>query len=423
MSTAFYTYPSSNHSRFEHSLGVMKLASKAFETVINSEFTDEEIKSYDQSLKDYTHKCIRVAALLHDIGHSPFSHIGEPFYDKASLLQDLRKKNYSNIPDNVSRHSAELMTALVIDEFYSEILEKLGLVKKDVIAIILSLSSGEQLKGKLLRLVSSIIDSQIDVDKLDYVMRDSLVSGARFAPESVQKMLSSFCAAEDGSIAINTKSFSAVISLINSREALFRWVYQHHTVCFSDSIIDRLIRLISEDKQKQIFSTDGIKNLSDDYTVISYIRELSKTDSRVNTLYSYLRNRVFLKPLWKDIQEFEQIFPASLSQNVMRLAYHPTVGGLVFEEFLESKLNLENKLIVCSRAFTPFNPKDEEIMVISKPGAKSEGITEYFGYLKHERIPSRSFYIYSQPENHDKLKNFLKTVSEEDLFSFSEKRN
>jgi len=396
----------------------MKLAVEAFENAMVSEFTTIE---FDKDTVEYTSKCIRYAALLHDIGHPPFSHIGEFFYDKEDIINDLNKFIHGKLcieHIKYSRHPAELMSALVIYEFFDEILERLEVATEDVVAIILGLNRGKNLDSSILRLASSIIDSPIDVDKLDYVLRDCLISGAQLSTIDMQRLLLSFCVSEDGALAVSRKGLSAVLSLINGRESLYRWVYQHHTVCFSDTVMKRIIHFLPIEKRQHIFSKEGIKDLCDDITLISYIRKCK--DPHVQNLWSYLKERKFLKPLWKDIQEFYAMFSPNTAEELKRIAYHPKVGDIVFEKFLQEKLNLQDKLIICSRSFNPYDPeKDRQIIIVYQPG-KSRIITDYFPHLMMKRIPSLSFYIYTRPKDRQKVIDRLKETSLNEVMDYAE---
>lgn len=86
-SGCYTVYPSSNHTRFEHSIGVMHLSARVFETVTKKIPDDQidEIKPYLECFE----KTVRYACLLHDVGHTPLSHTGEALFDIKSLKKEL----------------------------------------------------------------------------------------------------------------------------------------------------------------------------------------------------------------------------------------------------------------------------------------------------------------------------------------------
>jgi HD superfamily phosphohydrolase len=144
---AEYVYPGANHTRFEHSIGVMYLAGKVAENPNISQIISEEEA-----------EAVRIAGLLHDVGHGPFSHVFE------HLLTKKLNKTHEDI------------TAWIIK--YSELKDLLGGLgyKAEDIA---ELAVGSlAVRGKAF--LNQIIRSSIDVDKLDFVVRDTYHTGAEY---------------------------------------------------------------------------------------------------------------------------------------------------------------------------------------------------------------------------------------------------
>lgn len=142
LSGAEYAYPAATHTRFEHVLGTMYLAGVVTENL-------------PVKLSEGEKKAVKVAALLHDVGHAPFSHLFEP------ILQRYVGKTHEDMSTNI-----------VLDSELSSVLEGEGLDPK----IISRLCVGRLGDSKRAYL-DQIIRSSVDVDKMDFVLRDSYHTG------------------------------------------------------------------------------------------------------------------------------------------------------------------------------------------------------------------------------------------------------
>ncbi len=196
-------YPAATHSRFEHSLGVYRLALLFLKQL-----------SHDPrfaAVVDASHaEVFIVAALLHDIGHWPFCH----------PIEDLHLPDVPKHEDLARRYvlRGELADVLRIDW---------GIEPAEVIALL----SGEVANqgGKIL---SSMLSSPIDIDKMDYLSRDSLHAGVPYGRHfDQQRLIGSLClnAAGDG-LAITEKGKTAAEMMVFARYVMFSEVYWHHTV-------------------------------------------------------------------------------------------------------------------------------------------------------------------------------------------------
>lgn len=194
LSVTNLAYPGGSHSRFSHALGTMHLAGEMFESL--SEGVD---------VSDDDWQLIRLAGLLHDVGHGPFSHSSEPVFSKYLGLthEDLGKK--------------------VIEESSLAIsISDQGFDPEDVAALVF----GEPEKEKYLK---QIITSQFDADKMDFLLRDSYFTGVEYGQVDVQRLIQAMDIA-DGDIAIDKKALSALETFMIARYEMFLNVYYHHSV-------------------------------------------------------------------------------------------------------------------------------------------------------------------------------------------------
>ena len=190
---AEYVYPGANHTRFEHSLGVLHLAG-----LLTHNPQLSEVLSEDEA------QMIRIAALLHDVGHGPFSHIFEHL-----LVKFLRKTH------------EDMTTWIIQNSELRDIICNLG-YDPDVIG---KLAVGNLNKPEM-NFMDQIIRSAVDVDKLDFVVRDTYHTGAEYGHVDIFRLIQTLDVL-DGSLAVDIGSLSALESFILARIESFKSIYFH----------------------------------------------------------------------------------------------------------------------------------------------------------------------------------------------------
>ena len=193
----FLVYPGANHTRFEHSIGTMYLASRL---------------AYGLNLHDEQRQMLRVCALLHDAGHGPFSHVSEA----------------------VLEHSHEELTSkLIMESHISEILsEKYD--PKEIISII----SGEGSLGQM-------ISGDLDVDRMDYLLRDSYYTGVAYGVIDVERLIHNMKL--DNNLILKSKGVQAAESMLLARYFMYPSVYQHHTTRIINAMFRRCLKQLFEE--------------------------------------------------------------------------------------------------------------------------------------------------------------------------------
>ncbi|MDR2641280.1 MAG: HD domain-containing protein [Planctomycetaceae bacterium] len=218
-------YPAACHTRFEHSLGVYRLALLFIRRL-------EYLSGFSELVTQHDAELLIVSALLHDIGHWSFCH----------LVEDISF-------DNVQSH--ELLSAryLFRDEV-AELLHKDWEIEPDEVFKLLNKQDltgvGKHLNNlnqKVSRnFLSSVLSGPIDIDKMDYLYRDSLHAGVPYGRNLDQeRLIGSLCmnAAGDG-LAITEKGKTAAELMIFARYVMFSEVYWHHTVRAASAMFQRL---------------------------------------------------------------------------------------------------------------------------------------------------------------------------------------
>ena len=163
LGTTFMIYPSAQHSRFEHSLGVMELATRIYVTIIQKAEKEMNRRLPTEAEKKDSLRLLRYAALCHDMGHLPFSHSAEKIAG--------RKKH-------------ENLSLLVIREKLAGLWKILGLTEEQVTKIAKYALGPEKWPGDMNDweiLVSDIITGDVfGADRMDYLLRDSLHLGVAY---------------------------------------------------------------------------------------------------------------------------------------------------------------------------------------------------------------------------------------------------
>jgi HD superfamily phosphohydrolase len=192
---AHLVYPGALHSRFEHSLGSMFLAGLAGQTLYSKDyFTDQ----------DYIQK-LRIAALLHDIGHGPFSH----------LFEEILKTD-----DKISHEG--LGQKIITKTIVSDIITKNGYSSQEIA----SLSFG---KHKI-NFLNEIISGGLSVDLMDYLPRDSYFSGTEYGKIDYHRIINSLEVSSNHVLGISKSALYSYESMLISRYQMFKAVYFHKTV-------------------------------------------------------------------------------------------------------------------------------------------------------------------------------------------------
>jgi HD superfamily phosphohydrolase len=247
---AEYVYPAANHTRFEHVLGAMYLAGVVVEN-LPAELSAEERQK------------VRLAALLHDVGHAPFSHLFEPF-----LLKYL------------GRNHEDMSTWIIANSALTDVINAQGFDAKEL---------SELAVGKLSRsdrrFLGQIISSSFDVDKMDFVVRDSYHTGAGYGSVDVFRLIYTMDIL-DGNLAVDITALPTLESLILARLESFRAIYFHRACRAVQMMILKALDAAKDDLQILKVKTPDEYLEWDDYTVWSklllnprsrqIIRELSQ---------------------------------------------------------------------------------------------------------------------------------------------------
>jgi HD superfamily phosphohydrolase len=218
----YLVYPTALHTRFDHSLGVMHAASLIGERAL------QQLGERDDAILRH----LRVAALLHDIGHLPFSHTFEVLAEdvvRAAVKMGCVSASPARLDASTGRLH-EAVSRLVVERM-SDRLTRLGYDPETVRDLLLG-------RGRRYRLLGSILSGSFDADKLDYIMRDMYFTGATvgssFTHIDLERIVENL-EIEDGRFQFNEKARVNIEGYLITRYNLYRHVYLHHkTVLFTE---------------------------------------------------------------------------------------------------------------------------------------------------------------------------------------------
>lgn len=345
-------YPSAHHDRFIHSLGVYHLGKMAFACLRRNavagrnggadlHISDDKWNMYERTFP--------LACLLHDCGHFPFSHTLEQLYtDKEGVLRQKVLDNElieaAGSPQftqdyeycNASPH--EVMGAILVLTLFEP---KISASRCDALLaarMILGcdhrsitrkqpLSQEELLENCLIQLLNGVA---IDVDKLDYIIRDTWASGVDNVGVDVQRLLGALVLVERSSkfptLAFSSSALSVLQSAVDARNYLYKWIYSHHKVLYDADLIKRAVVALNEviqrakgdDDQSDFLSTVfSAKALREPVSIGGFSFYLP-SDSDIAYLLKQFRDKIpeakewlFRQnarvPLWKTYAEYDQI--------------------------------------------------------------------------------------------------------------------
>ncbi|MCC6318394.1 MAG: HD domain-containing protein [Gemmatimonadaceae bacterium] len=206
---AWLVYPGATHARFEHALGAYHLAGVAIQRL------DEE--GALTAIPPLERTIVRLAALLHDLGHYPFSH----------ALEEIGAPHHEDV-------ARPLLTGGPVGAI-------LGELAPDAAERVFALIRGESTSP-----LQGLISGSLDLDKIEYLKRDALMCGVPYGEIDVDRLINAMTLATDpttgrASIAVREKGLSALESLLFAKYQMYRNVYWHHAVRSATAMYKRLV--------------------------------------------------------------------------------------------------------------------------------------------------------------------------------------
>lgn len=273
-----FVFPGANHTRYEHSMGTYFLSLRYLERLLELSTFRELCEPVDETIK-----LILLSSLLHDIGHYPYSHWIEEI-DQFS--------NGIKFPSHEKR-AKEIIHS---DNIRKLIVEEWELDPETLSNII----AGEHVKGKGV-LINSIIDSVIDTDKIDYLVRDSIHCGVEYGKGiDVERLLDSLYMDQNNyKICLTEKGRSCLLSILTCRNVMYQEIYWHKTVRACDAMFKRFFYEYIKERIDDVETIKSYFASSDDYFIGELYRKAKSNEDLAQLIIPFaFKGRSLYKPAY-----------------------------------------------------------------------------------------------------------------------------
>jgi len=293
---AHLIYPSAQHSRFEHSLGTMHIAGYAAETLLSKGYLESEEEIQE----------LRLAALLHDIGHGPFSHLFE------EVLNEKNRKNHEDIGKEI-----------ILKSEISDIISRYG---HDP-STISNLSCGQS----KIKFLNEIIAGSLSADIMDYLPRDGMFTGTEYGNIDYHRLVTSFRVVSKNHLALDRSALYSFESMLISRYEMFKAVYFHKTVRSAEVMLLHSMLLADDQLNLTDISLENFLELTDE-NVLERIISLKHQNEIASKLAIDYRSRRLLKCVYERFLHrhdptFKKINRDTLNDLGLRIAEEAGVSG------------------------------------------------------------------------------------------------
>lgn len=370
LSGAHLVYPGAQHTRFEHSLGVMHIAAQAGKTLNEKGILKPEDIEY-----------LRLSALLHDIGHGPFSHLFE---------EVIRRKKISH---------EDFGKQIILQSEIGDILTKCGYDKNLITKIAFGDSKTQYM--------NEIISGALSADIMDYLLRDGYFTGAEHAKADYKRITQSMGVYKK-KLALEKSALYSFESMMHSRFQMFKAVYFHKTVRAGEVMLLEALRLSDDEFGFTSLSMDEYVNLTDEYLIskLLNIQPISQKMKRAKQLVEDYQNRRLLKCVFERIMTGKTLLSKS------------KIGEIRKQISKKSKVD-ENEIFVDSSVtpsipLAPSKKESNKIILISEEQGKSSAqeipiskiplVSAMSGFMNILRI-------YTADKNRNKVEIAAKSIS------------
>jgi len=365
---SYLVYPGATHTRFEHSIGAMHVAGQIAESLVRvSEMSEGLVQE------------VRLAALLHDVGHGPFSHMYE------EVLSGKGETSHEDISQRV-----------ILETSICDILEKNGFSSKKMSEF----AVGRQRSKP--PFMNEIVAGGLSADMMDYLPRDSYFTGVEYGNVDAQRVIDSLHVA-NGHLVIDDAAIYAFEALLLARYEMFKAVYYHRTVRAAEIMLVRSMKL-----------ADGVLRLTDLSDIESYLR---LTDEVV------LQSLLTLKPSSPGLREAKRLARDFRDRRLVKCAFEKLVQrkgkmvGMIFAaekarsravSAIAKAAKVDPRLVYLDVPTTPSVPYTYSKETLTSVGVlKAKGARKVVTAVPLEKLPlvgSIAGYmdmlrVYTTPEN------------------------
>ncbi len=361
---AQYVYPAANHTRFEHSLGTMHLAGAVADNLpaISEESEREKV---------------RIAALLHDVGHGPLSHLFEPLLTKY-----------------VGKTHEDMSLRLIRESTISRSLEKASFNPEEI-----SLLAVGRLASSKKPFLDQIVRSAVDVDKMDFLLRDSYHTGASYGTIDIFRLIYTMDIL-DGNLAVDATAISTLETFLLARLESFRAIYFHRTTRAAQIMV---IKALEQAKDElDLFKLDSLENYLqlDDSTLWNMLKH-----SKSRPIIDDLDNRKLIKCAYeKTFFVRDQLVTNIFNNESVRVQIEQEIAGKADLSPSDVTIDVPSLPSVPYHYAMDIEPMSIPIFYKSRAGEKiPQKLGELSRIIDSLRVFLNIIRIYTKEENREKV--------------------
>lgn len=373
-------FPGSTHNRYSHSLGAFHLAGRVFDQI----FSDLEWADIAESTRFRTY--VRIAALLHDIGHGPLSHAIEQAMPSRREVLGIGEgqATHEDYTEMIILQSS--LTKLLEDTFGKDCpMAVASLIRNDNRFPRLFMAGRHQPKS-VFPILSSIISGEIDVDRMDYMERDSLFCGISYGHFDRDWILSNLTAIEDQQqlfLGLDSRAIYAFEDFLLSRYHMYLMVYLHHKSVIYDEMLYQFL-LSDTEETKLPCSVEDYLQVDDHWLWTRLRKSKNPWAQRIMQQRPY---RMLLE-LHSDQNEEVRTYADDLEKKLKQehISYFRSSSSGLLSKYHSAATANPNQIYVIYR--------DSRFTSATQPGIEKEPIemaTDLFNRYKNKRIIDRIF--------------------------------
>ncbi len=394
LQSARWVYPSAEHSRFQHVLGAMHIAGRFAQHL----YPSLRAAAPDCPSANYIEEILRIAGLLHDVGHGPFGH----FFDDNYLEQ------FGLTHEKLGQHIIKTELAEIVKAIRRSPSGEFGKGEKlnpEQIAFLIGKGSASSQKNpKWLTFLQPLLSGIYTADNLDYVLRDAYMCGVAIGPVDIDRLMYYTFFTEKG-LTLHKSGLTALNMFLNARLYMYTNVYYHRTT----RAIDEHLKELFKDTMAVLFPYNPIENMREylDLTDWSLLEAVRKWEGEKNGSVSSLG------------QEWAEILRREVK---WKMAYDVTLSMRAFEKgktiidaaelVKRIKKNLPQKLKdldfrvdMASQDPRPINPlmMGERQIYVFNPSTRKvekEPLKDFFDYIPARVVQCR---VFTLNHDHDQL--------------------
>ena len=369
LSGAHLIYPGAQHTRFEHSLGVMHIASMAGQAL-----AEKGVVSFDDIQN------LRLAGLLHDIGHGPFSHLFE------EIFEEKRKISHEDLGRDI-----------ILKTEIGDIISKNGFDKK----LITKLAFGDS----KLQFMNEIISGALSADIMDYLLRDGYFTGAEHAKIDHHRLTHSLDVYKN-KLALDKSSLVNFETMMISRYQMFKAVYFHKTVRAGEVMLLEAMDLAEGELGLSSMNLDEYLQLSDD-VILAKLLNLPEHNSKLKA-----SKKIATDYLNRNL--FKSVFESTLTGKAITKKRMQELRGEISKK---SKIDINEIFVDSSNTpsipLSPSKKESKSIILLENNGNKTTAKEILISQIQLVSVMSgfmKILRVYTPAKNRKKVEMAAKSI-------------